>query len=94
MGAHLQFAFLLAEIVTERKAAAAPQTDIRQLNEHFASFRTCGSLELAESGRQLGDFLDSLSDRYPMLISRTADFRSRIDEGTRAATNSNNTDVT
>ena len=94
MGAHLQLAFLLAEIVTELKAAAAPQTDIRQLNEHFASFRTCGSLELAESGRQLGDFLDSLSDRYPMLISRTADFRSRIDECTRASTNSNNTDVT
>lgn len=81
---HLTLAFLLAEIVSVLQSLNAPRDGIRQLNAKFADFRTCGAAELAESGRLLGDHLDSLANRYPDLISRVADFRSRIDERVRA----------
>jgi hypothetical protein len=84
-GGYMTLAFLLAEIVSELKSVDAPGDDIRQLNANFTHFRTCAAAELAESGRRLGDHLDAIADRYPDLISRVADFRSRIDERVRSA---------
>ena len=83
-GGHLKLAFLLAEIVSVLQSRNAPRDDIRQLNAHFTDFRTCCAAELAASGRRLGDHLDSLAERYPDLVSRVADFRSRIDERVRS----------
>lgn len=83
-GGNLKLAFLLAEIVSVLESLNAPRTDIRELNANFTDFRTCGAAELAESGRRLGDHLDSLAERYPDLISRVADFCSRIDERIRS----------
>jgi hypothetical protein len=84
-GGCMTLAFLLAEIVSELESLDAPRADIRQLNADFADFRTCDSALLAESGRRLGDHLESLGERYPGLISRVADFRSRIDERIRSS---------
>ena len=81
---HLRLAFLLAEIVSALESLNAPRADIRQLNANFADFRTCGAAERASSGRRLGDHLDALAERYPDLIPRVADFRSRIDECIRS----------
>ena len=83
-GGHLTLAFLLAEIVSVLQSRNAPRDDIRQLNTHFTDFRTCGAAELAAAGRRLGDHLEALAERYPDLISRVADFRSRIDERVRS----------
>ncbi len=83
-GGHLTLAFLLAEIVSVLQSRNAPRDDIRQLNAHFTDFRTCGAAELAAAGRRLGDHLEALAERYPDLISRVADFRSRIDERVRS----------
>jgi len=83
-GGYLALAFLLAEIVSVLESLNAPRADIRQLNANFTDFRTCGPTELTESGRRLGNHLDSLADRYPDLIPRVADFRSRIDERVRS----------
>jgi len=82
---HMKLAFLLAEIVAVLQSLNAPRDDIRQLNANFTDFRTCDAAELAESGRRLGNHLDSLANRYPDLISRVADFRSRIDERVRSS---------
>jgi hypothetical protein len=81
---HLRLAFLLAEIVSALESLKAPRADIRLLNANFTDFRTCGAAERAESGRRLGDHLDALAERYPDLIPRVADFRSRIDECVRS----------
>jgi hypothetical protein len=81
---HLRLAFLLAEIVSLLESRDAPRADIRQLNASFAAFRTCAAAERAETGRCLGDQLDAFAERYPDLIPRVADFRSRIDESIRA----------
>jgi len=81
---HLKLAFRLAEIVSALESRDAPRADIRQVNANFADFRTCDAAERAESGRRLGDQLDALAERYPDLIPRIADFRSRIDECLRA----------
>jgi hypothetical protein len=83
-GGHLKLAFLLAEIVTVLQSRNAPRDDIRQLNAHFTDFRTCGAAGIAAAGRRLGDHLEALAERYPELISRVADFRSRIDERVRS----------
>ncbi len=84
-GGSLKLAFLLAEIVSVLESSNAPRTEIRELNAMFTDFRTCCAAELADSGRRLGDQLDSLAERYPDLISRVADFRSRIDERVRGS---------
>jgi len=84
-GGHLKLAFLLAEIVSVPGSLNAPHAEIRQLNANFTDFRTGGAAERAESGRRLGDHLEWLAERYPNLISRVADFRSRIDERVRSA---------
>ncbi|TVS18630.1 MAG: hypothetical protein EA424_10470 [Planctomycetaceae bacterium] len=81
---HLKLAFLLAEIVSALVSRDASREDIRRLNALFADFRTCDAAERAPSGRRLGDQLDALAERYPELIPRVADFRSRIDECVRS----------
>ena len=83
-GGHLKLAFLLAEIVSVLESLNAPRAEIRQLNADFTDFRTSGAAELAEAGRRLGDHLDALAERFPDLVSRAADFRSRIDEHVRS----------
>ena len=67
------------------QSSNAPRTEIRELNAMFTDFRTCCAAELADSGRRLGDQLDSLAERHPGLVSRVADFRSRIDERVRGS---------
>ena len=71
-------------IVSVLQSLKAPHDEIRQLNALFTDFRTCGTAESAEDGRCLGDQIESLSKSYPDLVSRVADFRSRIDERVRS----------
>lgn len=83
-GGCLTLAFLLTEIVSVLQTLQAPPAELRQLNALFTDFRTCRPAERAEAGRRLGDQLDSLAERYPDIIPRVADFRSRIDERVRS----------
>ena len=77
---HLELAFMLAEIVAILESRNAPREDIRGINDRFAEFRNCDPDELAVAGRRLGDQLESLTDTYPDITSRVADFCSRIDD--------------
>lgn len=81
---HMKLAFLLAEIVSVLKTEEADPGEIQRLNVNFSDFRTCDAINLAESGRRLGEHLDLLAQRFPELVSRVADFRSRIDEQVRS----------
>jgi hypothetical protein len=80
----LKLAFLLAEVTSELESLDAPRDDIRQLNKLFAAFRESTAANAAETCRQLGQHLDSLAERFPMLVPRAADFRSRLDEQVRS----------
>jgi len=79
----MKLAFLLAEVIGELEQADAANDEIKELNRHFRAYRMSDHDELATTGRQLGEHLESLGGRYPKLTSRVADFRSRIDEQLR-----------
>lgn len=81
---HMKLAFLLAEVVGMLESAGASNDDIKQLNAHFTDFRRCDRAELPASGKQLREHLEELAHRYPELVSRVADFQSRIDEQIRS----------
>lgn len=76
----LQMAFLLAEIVSLLEQRDATRAEIDKINARFADFRNCSPGKVRETGRRLADHLESLTDPYPDLIPRVADFCSRIDE--------------
>jgi hypothetical protein len=81
----MKMGFLLTEIVGELEKLAAPNSEIKELNRRFRAFRTCENDELATHAEQLGEHLETVGDQYPELTSRVADFRSRIDEQVRTA---------
>ncbi len=76
----MQFAFLLAEIVSVLESEGATSQEIGELNDRFREFRDSDTDELYEMGTQLTECLESLTDQYPEITSRVADFCSRIDE--------------
>lgn len=82
---HLRLAFLMAEIVGILKSAGASREDIRQANETFADWRHCDPDELSDCTRRFGERLEDLARQYPELVSRVADFQSRLVEGMRSS---------
>jgi hypothetical protein len=83
---HMKLAFLLTEIVGKLQMAGAPRDDIRRLNTCFTAYRNDSGDRLA-AGRNLGNCLEEIADRYPEIISRAADFQSRMAELSRACAN-------
>ena len=77
---HVKLAFLLAEVVSVLQDNDAPASQIRELNEIFTEYRTSDSNDLFESTNRLKTVLQSLSEQYPVLTSKSADLQSRIDE--------------
>lgn len=92
-GGHMKLAFLLAEIVSMLESADASDEEIKKLNLGFRDFRTCGSVDLADSGKRLAAQLESLTERYPELVSRLADLQSRIDERIRLPLSDTDLDI-
>lgn len=82
-GGYLKMAFMIAEIGMALKSSSASIDEVRQLNAAFADYRQSGT-ECAESAANLQALLQSLSHRYPELVSKSADLQSYIDENTRA----------
>jgi small-conductance mechanosensitive channel len=76
-------AFMISDIGIALQDQGAEQEEVRQLNAAFADYRRSGA-QCAESSAKLKDILQSLSDEYPELISKSADLQSRIDESVRA----------
>ncbi len=91
---YLKFAFLLAEIISMLQSASIGREEIEQLNEHFTDFRRSSEDEIVRSGRRLSEVLEACAAKYPQLISRVADFQSKIDEHIRAAASDADCDST
>ncbi len=81
---HLKFAFLLAEIISLLQSAAMGREEIQQLNERFTRFRQSGEAGLVTSSHRLSEALEGCAEQFPQLISRVADFQSKLDEHLRA----------
>lgn len=80
---HWQLAFLLAEIVSDLQVWQAPADHIQSLNQAFIDYRRSYHDEMAESAERLKKQLEDLAQTYPDLVSKSADFASRVDEQLR-----------
>jgi hypothetical protein len=81
-GGYIKMAFMVSEIGITLENHGASEDEIQELNAAFADYRRSGT-ECAESAAKLRAVLQSLSQRYPRLISKSADLQSRIDENAR-----------
>jgi hypothetical protein len=81
-GGYIKMAFMVSEIGMTLENHGASEEEIQELNAAFADYRRSGT-ECAESAAKLRAVLQSLSQRYPRLISKSADLQSRIDENAR-----------
>jgi hypothetical protein len=86
-GGHLKLAFLLAEIVTALESLDVPHDDIVELNRRFRQFREADADSRASFAIQLQQYLEDVAANYPDLVSRAADFQSRVDESLRQTSN-------
>ncbi|MGB7324811.1 MAG: hypothetical protein WBD31_08055, partial [Rubripirellula sp.] len=83
-GGFMKMAFMVAEIVSELEGLNAPHENIKSLNECFAEYRRSEYDQRAALASALKANLQSLADRFPSLVARSADLQSRIDEAERA----------
>lgn len=80
---HIKLAFLLSEVVSSLQASDTTHFLIKQLNESFSEYRRSFSSQATENAKQLKAALQTIADEHPNLISKVADFQSRIDEQLR-----------
>ena len=85
LGGNLKMAFMVAEIVSELESCSDAREDIKSLNECFANYRSCDDNDRPQSASELKATLQTLAERYPQLVSRSADLQSRIDDAERAS---------
>jgi hypothetical protein len=86
-GGHLKLAFLLAEIVGVLDSLDVFRDEIAELNRRFRQFRKADVDSRTSSATRLQQYLDEVVSKVPDLVSRAADFQSRIDESLRQASN-------
>lgn len=92
---NIKLAFLLAEVVCElqqlqksRQRASGASTElIKRLNKDFANFRTCERPSRSQATQELSSTLEDVAKQYPLLVSRVADFQSRLAERERSTVN-------
>jgi hypothetical protein len=81
----LKKAFMVAEIISCLKEVDAPSHEIQGLNECFANYRRSEGDQRLLAASQFKENLQTLADRYPSLVSKSADLQSRVDESARSA---------
>jgi hypothetical protein len=80
---YLQMAFMVAEIISEIQVLGGAHEEIKELNECFAGYRQSDEVVRLLTATEFKAHLQALADRYPRLVSRSADLQSRIDESER-----------
>ncbi|MEM7314298.1 MAG: hypothetical protein AAF497_14205 [Planctomycetota bacterium] len=75
----LGIAFLLTEIVSVLQQADAVQKHVDKLNRSFKEYRLDGDDDLFVAT------LEELSQKYPQIVSRSADLQSRLNQLKRTA---------
>ena len=76
----LGLAFKLADVVGHLEMSHAPQEEIRQLNEKFRVFRQAEPNDCVTATSEFKSFLQRLGERYPELVSKSADLQSHLDQ--------------
>ncbi len=88
--AKLAIGFPLAELVFELQRCGADSTLTDALNTAFSTFRRADEpVAEASAAEGLRACLEQVAETYPILIARSADLQSRLDEVLRSAEQSN-----
>ena len=83
---HLKLSFLLAEVIGILEQLDAPKSEIKRLNACFTEFRHSDVDNVRHHGSQLAQHLESMAKQHHQLVSRVADFQSRIADQVRLIT--------
>jgi hypothetical protein len=75
----MALSFLLADMVGTLQDADQ-SSDIKKLNDAFAVYRTQFIADKARATFRFKSVLDELAERHVSLVTRTADFQSKLDE--------------
>lgn len=80
----MKLAFRLTEIISDLESNSAPNELIKNLNVSFREYCQSEPSQREVAKRVLTGHLDATGQRYPMLVSKVADFQSQVDEFDRA----------
>jgi hypothetical protein len=80
----MKLAFRLTEIISDLESDSAPNELIKKLNVSFREYCQSEPSQREVAKRLLTSHLDATGQRYPMLVSKVADFQSQVDEFDRA----------
>lgn len=83
---HMALSFLLADMVNALQQKQKKHPDIRRLNEAFADYRGVFVADPGKATRRFQTVLDEVASQHTELVSRIADFESKLDEICRRAT--------
>jgi hypothetical protein len=82
---HLLMAFMLSELTGNMQGNNASQDEIASLNQEFKAMRKSVGLDRRELAAAFKSKLEELTNKYPALTPKIADFQSMIDESVRNA---------
>jgi hypothetical protein len=80
----MKLAFRLTEIISDLESNSAPNELIKNLNVSFREYCQSEPSQREVAKRVLASHLDATGQRYPVLVSKVADFQSQVDEFDRA----------
>jgi hypothetical protein len=80
---HLKMAFMVADIVSVLQTYSNRILEIQSLNLAFSEYRKADGRRLKKATKKFKRLLETLANRYPELVSKSADLQSRIDESAR-----------
>lgn len=78
--ANMAISFLLADMITALQENNRPQADVDQLNESFRDYREAAPGTMEAATESFKSALENVASRNPVLISRSADLQSKLDE--------------
>jgi len=79
----LTVAFCLADIIGSLEALDDSQLDINSLNQAFRDYRQSSGESRLAASENFKDALEQAAERHPVMISRSADLQSLLDEHAR-----------
>ena len=79
----LLMAFMLSELTGNLQGKNAPQLEIDALNKEFKAMRKSSGKERMQLAAAFKSKLEELTNQYPALTPKIADFQSMIDESVR-----------
>lgn len=79
----IKLAFMLTEIISTLDCHDDSQNSIDELNHAFTAYRKATPENQCKSAEVLKQTLETIGERYPLLIPKSADLQSHIDETIR-----------